>query len=164
MTSSQDEFLSPEETILKTEHAIAEELPSSIRRYDKDISCHWKTRYVDPTIASPQDATDWIASRIHGYTENDKLTHDDLLASAFALRNLLQKHGIETKKGSGDSIPKILHDIVQFGKADPIVPTSPFRPIAPSHPVNEAQPTQMMQQMLLQTLQQMQQQPQHTHL
>ncbi|KAG6043579.1 hypothetical protein E4U39_004358 [Claviceps sp. Clav50 group G5] len=81
MTSSQDEFLSPEETILKTEHAIAEELPSSIRRYDKDISCHWKTRYVDPTIASPQDATDWIASRIHGYTENDKLTHDDLLVA-----------------------------------------------------------------------------------
>ncbi|KAG5991015.1 hypothetical protein E4U52_004069 [Claviceps spartinae] len=81
MTSSQDEFLSPEETILTTGHAVAEELPSSIRRLDKEISCQWKDHYVDPTNATPQDATDWIANRIHGYTEVEKPTQWELLGA-----------------------------------------------------------------------------------
>ncbi|KAG6167286.1 hypothetical protein E4U27_008034 [Claviceps purpurea] len=72
------------------------------------------------------------------------------------LRDLLQKKGIETKKGSGDSVPKILYEITKFGKADPIVPTSPIRPTTPTHPVNEAQPTQMTQQTFQQMVQQMQ--------
>ncbi|KAG6277871.1 hypothetical protein E4U46_000924, partial [Claviceps purpurea] len=81
------------------------------------------------------------------------------------LLDLLQKRGIETKKGSGDSVPKILHDIAKFGKADPIVPaspirvpTSPVRPTTPTHPVAEAETTQTMQLMILQTMQQIQQQ------
>ncbi|KAG6308365.1 hypothetical protein E4U22_004266 [Claviceps purpurea] len=196
MTSSQDEFLSPEETIPTTGHAIADELPPSIRRFDKDISCHWKDRYyVDPTKATPQDATDYMANRIHGYNlEDDRLTQDELLHAfrydfkdwpfelfnsantgvRLCLRNFLQKHGIEAKKGSGNSVPKILHDIAKFGKADPIVPaspirvpaspirvpTSPIRPPTPTNPATEAEPAQTIQLMILQTIQQIQQQSQ----
>ncbi|KAG6092148.1 hypothetical protein E4U30_005812 [Claviceps sp. LM220 group G6] len=84
------------------------------------------------------------------------------------------KNGIETKKGSGDSVPKILYEITKFGKVDPIVPTSPIRapaspirvptspirPPTPTNPATEAEPTQTIQLMILQTIQQIQQQSQ----
>ncbi|KAG6318147.1 hypothetical protein E4U22_005661 [Claviceps purpurea] len=76
--------------------------------------------------------------------------------SASASETCSRKRVFETKKGSGDSVPKILYEITKFGKADPIVPTSPIRPTTPTHPVNEAQPTQMTQQTFQQMMQQMQ--------
>ncbi|KAG6195129.1 hypothetical protein E4U10_002163 [Claviceps purpurea] len=171
MASSQDEFLSPEEIAQTTQQVIASELPPSIRRFEKEISSEWKRGYIDPDSASPQDATDWMANHIRAYT-NTALTLESfredfknwplkLFTEANAgvrlcLRDLLQKKGIETKKGSGDSVPKILYEITKFGKADPIVPTSPIRPTTPTHPVNEAQPTQMTQQTFQQMMQQMQ--------
>ncbi|KAG6124100.1 hypothetical protein E4U28_001793 [Claviceps purpurea] len=183
MASSQDEFLSPEEIAQTTQHAIASELPLSIRRFEKEISSGWKRGYIDPDSASSQDATDWMANRIRAYTIKTTLTLENfredfenwplkLFTEAntgvrSCLRDLLQKRGIETKKGSGDSVPKILYEIATFGKADPIVPTSPIRvptspvrPTTPTHPVAEAEPTQTIQLMILQTMQQIQQQSQ----
>ncbi|KAG6297976.1 hypothetical protein E4U09_001124 [Claviceps aff. purpurea] len=124
---------------------------------DKDISYDWKDCFVDPTDASPQDATDWMANRIQAYTEDD-LTQDELLAMfrddfkdwpfglfndansgvRLCLRNILQKKGIETKKGSGDSVPKILYDITKYGKAEP---DNQFSPAPYSAPVPQASPT-----------------------
>ncbi|KAG6077889.1 hypothetical protein E4U15_004493, partial [Claviceps sp. LM218 group G6] len=74
MASSQDEFLSPEGTAQTTQHAIASELPLSIRRFDKEISSGWKRDYIDPDLASPQDATDWMANRIREYTNKPTQT------------------------------------------------------------------------------------------
>ncbi|KAG5927265.1 hypothetical protein E4U60_000221, partial [Claviceps pazoutovae] len=152
-------------------------IPQPIRRFEKEISSGWKSGYADPDLASPQDATDWMANRIRAYTDKaptlERFREDfkdwslRLFTEANAgvrlcLRDLLQKKGIETKKGSGDSVPKILFEIVKFGKADPIVPSSPVpvlqalptRPTTPSHPVNETQPIQIMQQTLQQLMQQ----------
>ncbi|KAG5938077.1 hypothetical protein E4U59_004021 [Claviceps monticola] len=176
MTSSQDEFLSTEKIALTTQHAIASELPQAIHRFDKEISSEWKSGHGDPDLASPQDATDWMANRIRAYTVNaptlERFREDfkgrslSLFTEANAgvhlcLRDLLQKKGIETKKRSGDSVSKILFEIVKFGTADPMFPPSPApvqalptRPTTPTHPVNETQPIQIMQQTLQQLMQQ----------
>ncbi|KAG5932267.1 hypothetical protein E4U59_007598 [Claviceps monticola] len=68
-----------------------------------------------------------------------------------------RRTGISAKKGSGDSVPKILFEIVKFGTADPMFPPSPAPvlqalPTTLSHPVNET-PIQIMQQTLQQLLQ-----------
>ncbi|KAG6092938.1 hypothetical protein E4U30_004781 [Claviceps sp. LM220 group G6] len=176
MASSQDEFLSPEGTAQTTQHAIASELPLSIRRFEQEISSGWKRDYIDPGLASPQDATDWMANRIREYTNKTTLTLENfkedfgnwplkLFTEAntgvrSCLRDLLQKKGLETKKGTGGSVPKILYEIAKSEKAEPIVPIAPIRPPTPTNPATEAEPTQTIQLMILQTIQQIQQQSQ----
>ncbi|KAG6307137.1 hypothetical protein E4U45_005534 [Claviceps purpurea] len=168
MASSQDEFLSPEEIAPTTHHAITSELPQSIRRFDKEISSEWKRGCIDPDSASPQDATYWMANRIRAYTDKtltlERFREDfknwplRLFTEANAgvrlcLRDLLQKKGIETKKGSGDSVPKILYEIIKFGNTNTIALSSPIRPITPAHPVNETQPIQTTQQIFQRMMQ-----------
>ncbi|KAG6288180.1 hypothetical protein E4U09_005717 [Claviceps aff. purpurea] len=133
MASSQDEFLSPEEIAPTTQHAITSKLPPSIRRFDKEISSEWKCDYIYPDSASPQDATYWMANRIRAYTDKTltlerfrkdfqnwplRLFTEANAGVRLCLRDLLQKEGIETKKGSGDSVPKILYEIVKLGKTN----------------------------------------------
>ncbi|KAG6137756.1 hypothetical protein E4U28_004434 [Claviceps purpurea] len=156
MASSQDEFLSPEEIAPTTHHAITSELPQSIRRFDKEISSEWKRGCIDPDSASPQDATYWMANRVRAEDFQKwplRLFTEANAGVRLCLRDLLQKKGIETKKGSGDSVPKIRYEIIKLGKQTRPVLSSPIRPTTPAHPVNETQPIQTMQQIFQRMMQ-----------
>ncbi|KAG6162088.1 hypothetical protein E4U27_000783 [Claviceps purpurea] len=156
MASSQDEFLSPEEIAPTTHHAITSELPQSIRRFDKEVSSEWKRGCIDPDSASPQDATYWMANRVQAEDFQKwplRLFTEANAGVRLCLQDLPQKKGIETKKGSGDSVPKILYEIIKFGNTNTTALSSPIRPITPAHPVNETQPIQTMQQIFQRMMQ-----------
>ncbi|CCE31805.1 uncharacterized protein CPUR_05660 [Claviceps purpurea 20.1] len=139
MASSQDEFPSPEEIAPTTHHAITSELPQSIRRFDKEISSEWK-RGLE---RFREDFQKWPL----------RLFIEANAGVRLCLRDLLQKKGIETKKGSGDSVPKILYEIIKFGNTNTTALSSPIRPITPAHPVNETQPIQTTQQIFQRMMQ-----------
>ncbi|KAG6295126.1 hypothetical protein E4U46_005099 [Claviceps purpurea] len=147
MASSQDEFLSPEEIAPTTHHAITSELPQSIRRFDKEISSEWKRGCIDPDSASPQDATYWMANRVRAEDFQNwplRLFTEANAGVRLCLRDLLQKKGIETKKESGDSVPKFLYEIIKLGKTNKHDP-SYLRPFT--------QPIQTMQQIFQRMMQ-----------